>query len=341
MSSLKRKRLEDPLILQPTQVAGESLVQGNSYLQQPIILGPVVDHGKQILENSHIHVMNNSNIIATDPNGQSNTFIVVPQNGGNSVDNTQTILQSIPVYLLVPRQQPDKVSDEKVPSLPGEESAETNAAIVIKDVRTIKNEDEENEHYPETIYLDSIDDNVNDPLILPLLDENTVGKDFDGLKHRSLYKCDFPDCPKTFLYPHERKVHKDVHIFPVCTEYKCSICNMSFAQAADRNKHVESHSVAHTYSCSVCDSNFPYYTTLIQHMNEKCCVSKSFKCRYCNIPFASEKDVHQHEEKLHISYSKDKLGVQKLSTVRRYSRLQRPLRHTKKRVSTDSVIVLD
>lgn len=339
MSSLKRKRLEDPLTLQPTQVVGNTSVQGNSFLQQPIILGPVVDHGKQILENSQLHLMNNSNIIATDPNGQSNTFIVVPQNGGNSIDNTQTILQSIPVYLLVPRQPHEKGSDEKVSS-PVENRA-TNAPIVIKDVRTIKNEAEENENYPETIYLDSIDENVDDPLILPLRDENTSEKEFNGLKHRSLYKCDFPNCPKAFLYPHDRKVHKDVHIFPVCTEYKCSICNMSFAQAADRNRHVESHSVAHTYTCSVCNSNFPYYTTLIQHMNDKCFWNKSFKCRYCNIPFASQKDVHQHEEKLHISYSKDKVDLQRINLVKRHPRLQRPLQHTKRPVSTDSIIVLD
>lgn len=309
--------------MQTINIEESAFEQANPSLLQQILLGPVVDNGKHILENSHIQIMNNSNILATDPTGHSNTFIVLPQNGEGGSE-TQTILESIPVYLLVPREQAEKQPDVNsiVPA--------DNTPILIKDVRTVKHEEEEDvRRYPETIYLDSIDED-------PLLPDSDAKASADGAidpkdwKHRSLYKCDFPGCPKMFLYPHDRKVHKDSHIFPAGTEYKCSICNMSFKQAVDRNKHVESHSVPSTHVCSFCKASFPYYTTLIQHINNTCCLSKCVKCRFCNIPFANRGDARQHEIKLHISYSKDKL-----------TRVRRPIRHAPGPVGTDNVIVLD
>ncbi|KAB0792081.1 hypothetical protein PPYR_14042 [Photinus pyralis] len=320
MSILKRKRLDDSVVLQTINIEESALLQTNpSLLQQQILLGPVIDDGKHILENSQIQIMNNSNILATDPAGHSNTFIVLPQNGEGGSD-TQTILQSIPVYLLVPREQSVKQPDV---------NPTANTPILIKDVRTVKHEVEEEDvrRYTETIYLDSMDE---DPL-LPDPDVKADGAiNPNDWKHRSLYKCDFPGCPKMFLYPHDRKVHKDSHIFPAGTEYKCSICNMSFKQAIDRNKHVESHSIPSTHVCSFCKASFPYYTTLIQHINNTCCLSKCVKCRFCNIPFANREDARQHEIKLHISYSKEKLA-----------RARRPMRHARTPVDTDNVIVLD
>lgn len=90
----------------------------------------------------------------------------------------------------------------------------------------------------------------------------------------------------------------DTHLFPENTEFKCNICNSVFSRAADRNKHVESHSVVNTYKCTNCKQDFPYYTSLVKHIDENRCVAKNklHPCYFCGAKFVYHVDLERHHQ---------------------------------------------
>lgn len=112
-----------------------------------------------------------------------------------------------------------------------------------------------------------------------------------------LYRCEYKGCTETFPSLHQKKLHLEAHIFPESEEYKCSICNMVFKKAADRNKHITSHSIVSTYKCKECQKAFPYYTTLIKHVESKVCSKSSpLDCFYCKAKFYSTGDLVKHHK---------------------------------------------
>lgn len=112
------------------------------------------------------------------------------------------------------------------------------------------------------------------------------------------FTCDYHPCPLTFNSLYEKKVHTDTHLFPANTEFKCNICNSVFSCASERNKHVESHSVVNRYKCKNCQHGFPYYTSLVKHIDENKCAAKNnlCPCCFCGAKFVQYSDLERHRQ---------------------------------------------
>ena len=86
-------------------------------------------------------------------------------------------------------------------------------------------------------------------------------------------------------------------MFPESNEFKCGICNMIFEKAVDRNKHVESHSIAPTFKCRQCQMDFAYYTVLIKHLEEKkCSVRNPVTCFFCEAKIMDNDNLARHHQ---------------------------------------------
>lgn len=112
------------------------------------------------------------------------------------------------------------------------------------------------------------------------------------------YRCDYRLCTLAFSSIYEKKAHMDAHLYPENTEFKCNICNSVFSRASDRNKHVESHSVVNTYKCKNCQKDFPYYTSLVKHIDENTCIAKNnlYPCYFCGTKFVNHQDLDKHHQ---------------------------------------------
>lgn len=112
-----------------------------------------------------------------------------------------------------------------------------------------------------------------------------------------LYRCEYKGCTEIFPSLHQKKLHLETHIFPESEEYKCSICNMVFKKAIERNKHITTHAIVNTYKCKECQESFPYYITLIKHVEGKLCSKTNpLKCSFCKVKFYSTYDIAKHHK---------------------------------------------
>ncbi|KRT79599.1 hypothetical protein AMK59_7719 [Oryctes borbonicus] len=123
----------------------------------------------------------------------------------------------------------------------------------------------------------------------------TVSNPKDNSSKPHWYHCDYKDCSESFYSLYEKKQHLDAHIFPENTEFKCSICNMVFEKAIDRNKHVESHAIPPTFKCKQCQKDFAYFTVLVKHLEEKKCSNKNpVTCFFCETKLADYDELVRH-----------------------------------------------
>lgn len=123
----------------------------------------------------------------------------------------------------------------------------------------------------------------------------TSNKDNTTSNKPHWYHCDYKDCSESFYSLYEKKQHLDAHIFPENTEFKCSICNMVFEKAVDRNKHVESHAIPPTFKCKHCQRDFSYFTVLIKHLEEKKCSNKNpVTCFFCETKIGDYDELVRH-----------------------------------------------
>lgn len=161
------------------------------------------------------------------------------------------------------------------------------------------------------------------------------------------YKCDYPPCTMAFSSIYEKKAHMDVHLFPESTEFRCNICNLVFTKAVDRNKHVETHAVVSTYKCKNCKQAFPYYTSLVKHIDENRCVLKNklHVCHFCGSKFVNHADLEKHHEaNLKICSCKAKIcGEQSFEVhTNLCSAYKNKMNKCRKKLKTnDAVVVLD
>ncbi|KAF2882586.1 hypothetical protein ILUMI_23603 [Ignelater luminosus] len=298
----------------------------NPILQQQIIVNPVITHAEQINENEQIQILNGN--LTNNQSGQSNlVYIILP----SGVNQTQNLLQGLQTVLLVPKDEQGNFVEgssqvqyclpvnENINVEPQTKKAED--VVLVKDVKVLKQEPGASVEYlqstPQTdpLQIQSFPESnsINCPGLPaygePAMPENIFvlnTKDIqkirqienvDVLKHKVQFKCDYPGCILSFPSLYEKKIHADTHIFQAGSEFKCNICNLSFKVAGERNKHVDSHAIVSTYKCKNCEKTFPYYTTLVKHVNEeKCASDKSFSCHYCGVQFVDIIDLERHQK---------------------------------------------
>lgn len=103
-------------------------------------------------------------------------------------------------------------------------------------------------------------------------------------KWKNLYRCEHTGCEEKFSSLHEKKLHLENHLFPESDVFKCNLCDLVFKKAVERNKHIETHAVVSTHKCKHCQKCFPYYTTLVAHV-EEAFSTEQFHCFFCGRGF--------------------------------------------------------
>ncbi|MDD7804157.1 MAG: hypothetical protein PUP46_00985 [Endozoicomonas sp. (ex Botrylloides leachii)] len=114
------------------------------------------------------------------------------------------------------------------------------------------------------------------------------------------YKCDYPDCTHSFIYPS----HKEEHILRHHTRdkpFKCKYanCKLSFCSNKELQSHVRTHKREMAYKCSYCDDyKSIHYTSMVRHIEKKHASKNHFQCKYCSISFSkcAEKRLHIYKD---------------------------------------------
>lgn len=133
----------------------------------------------------------------------------------------------------------------------------------------------------------------------------------DKLKHEHIhlerkdpYMC--PDCPETFAYNAERRVHLSNHRTE--KEFNCGVCRRSFNDV----HHLRRHSVVHTglkpYKCPVCQRGFNQGSHLTSHMRLHT-GERPFKCQHCDQHFNHNVSLKSHMQRYHVATSDRKRKV--------------------------------
>ncbi|CAO3595501.1 unnamed protein product [Absidia cylindrospora] len=82
-------------------------------------------------------------------------------------------------------------------------------------------------------------------------------------KSASTYRCDYPDCEKTFTRPYNLKSHRRTHTAE--RPFDCPLCPKSFARQHDRNRHAKLHLGIKPYTCHFCNKSFARQDALNRH----------------------------------------------------------------------------
>jgi len=82
------------------------------------------------------------------------------------------------------------------------------------------------------------------------------------------FRCEFPGCGKGFCDRSNMNKHVRLHMnFP--KKYKCDLCNRSFAQACNMQRHRRGHTGQRPFKCHVCFKTFSRKTGLNRHLEKQ------------------------------------------------------------------------
>ncbi|KAL1488816.1 hypothetical protein ABEB36_014612 [Hypothenemus hampei] len=107
------------------------------------------------------------------------------------------------------------------------------------------------------------------------------------------YKCERPDCHKTFLLKHHLTTHEKTHTGE--RPHVCIHCGKSFTHKYCLNTHLLLHTKERPHQCTECNKRFTLKHHLMSHINVHK-RDKPFVCQECGKSFPLRKQLITHEK---------------------------------------------
>ena len=79
--------------------------------------------------------------------------------------------------------------------------------------------------------------------------------------------------------------------------YFCTLCDKSFANSSNLNRHMQIHTGKYSYYCQICRKGFNETNNYKAHMNKH--EGRSFPCQFCNNRYSSERSMKDHMRAVH------------------------------------------
>jgi uncharacterized Zn-finger protein len=104
------------------------------------------------------------------------------------------------------------------------------------------------------------------------------------------FKCDV--CNKSFAILQYLKRHKVLHSED--RRYRCDICSMSFFRLRNLKVHVSRHTNEYPYPCDLCGKGFTYQSSLEKHKRVHT-GERPYVCKVCDKSFTQKSALKTHQ----------------------------------------------
>lgn len=156
----------------------------------------------------------------------------------------------------------------------------------------------------------SIDDEFDEKILCKLC-KKTFPNQVSFRRHQNYHKSEktkCPLCPKEFSHKSNLKRHLMIHKDK--KPFDCDKCDQSYETAALLYEHIKFHvsespekekEFSYVMECEICNQKSSSYAVFANHMKTDHNIDKvkAFKCRVCDMSFASKQGMFRHIDNIH------------------------------------------
>lgn len=156
----------------------------------------------------------------------------------------------------------------------------------------------------------SIDDDFDEKILCKLC-KKTFPNQVSFRRHQNYHKSEktkCPLCPKEFSHKSNLKRHLMIHKDK--KPFDCDKCDQSYDTAALLYEHIKFHvsespekekEFSYVMECEICNQKSSSYAVFANHMKTDHNIDKvkAFKCRVCDMSFASKQGMFRHIDNIH------------------------------------------
>lgn len=183
--------------------------------------------------------------------------------------------------------------------------------ILMTILKDDENVSEEKPSKKESVKKKSSIDDEFDEKILCKICKKTFPNQVSFRRHQNYHKSEktkCPLCPKEFSHKSNLKRHLMTHKDK--KPFDCDKCDQSYDTAANLYEHIKFHvnespekekEFSYVMECEICNQKSSSYAVFANHMKTDHNIDKvkAFKCRVCDMTFASKQGMFRHIDNIH------------------------------------------